>query len=306
MRLVSDTNFIPPDRQSIADAILKNGQSIYEAKAFGRLFGFDNVATTRDLKLSDAFKKVLCDIEFQNAKPEAIIYCHGNPVQYRGEDCPILDAITDHPSLNKVNAIYELDQQTCSTMFWALDLAEGLLRDGLSSVVILAGDSVENMPLTERHALGVTAVGDAFVGLLLDGAKTGIQVEQIFVDMRCEFHQGRTASSEQTAAFNANHTALVQAILDRVTPSHNRPSAILPHNVNRLIWQKFSKESGISFDDIWLDLLPNVGHCYTVDAATHLGRFKTSDKLDATLLSVGQGGFLGGCKMRKEAEVCRL
>ncbi|MGC1497631.1 MAG: hypothetical protein WA790_17640 [Sulfitobacter sp.] len=306
MRLVSQAHYIPDTRQSITDAILANGQSIYEAKAFGRLFGFENVATLADKTLTHAFETVLGSLDIETDLPDAVIYCHGNPVQYTGDLSPVEELVKTHPALKNVEHVFELDQHTCSTLFWALDVAQGLLRDGTERVLILAGDSVEKMPLTERHALGVTAVGDAFAAIMLDDSPNGTQFDDVYLDMRPEFHRGRTADAKQTGEFNTHHSELVQQILDNVDRSGSRPTAILPHNVNMLTWQKFAKESGIERKDIWLDLLPDVGHCYTVDAATHLDRFFESDTMDATMLSVGQGGFLGGCVLRKEAEICKL
>lgn len=306
MRLMHHSKYIPPDRLSISEIVRKKGHNIFEACAFARLFGFENVATIGEMSLVEVFVKLLEGIDFSDNAPSVVIYCHGNPTQYAGEVSPVAEAVERHPALSGRCAIFELDQQTCATLFWALDAARGFLREGADSVLIIAGDSVEALPLDERHSAGVTAVGDAFVALHLDNAETGTQVGEVFLDAHHEYHQGRTATNEEAAAFNNAHTELVQKILDRVKLKLNRPFAILPHNVNRLVWQKFAKDTGTKLADIWLDLLPDIGHCYTVDGATHLDRFETSEKQDATLLSVGQGGFLGGCNLHKEATICRL
>ncbi len=307
MRLLDHALYIPQERCSIREAMLQNGQSLYEAKAFSRLFGFEKVARLINRDLNRAFAEVLDRLHPDDGKgPDSVIYCHGNPVQYDGDCSPVDELLQTHPVLADVTQSFEVDQHTCASLFWALELARGLLREGSRRVLVLAGDSVEGMPLTERHAHGVTAVGDAFAGLLLDDADTGIQIGDIYLDMRAEFHHGRTASAEQVTLFNAHHTELVQQILDNIGLRISRPTAIVPHNVNRLSWQKFCKDTGVDMNDIWLDLLPDTGHCYTVDTLAHLERFFDSDRQDAAMISVGQGGFLGGVVLSKEAELCRL
>ncbi len=302
MRLASYARYIPEIRVPVAECVTASGASVAEAKAFGRLFGFDCIAQTEtDMTLSAAFSKVLDGIVPTATLPDTLIYVHGNPVQYRDEDNPMSHLLQAHPMLAGIEDVYEMDQQNCSTLFWALDAARKLLDDDARSVLILAGDSLHDMPLDERYAPGVTAIGDAFCGLLLDDAPGGTQISDIWLKSRSEFYFGRFGTAEQSAMFNSAHSDMVDEILGAVHFDRSGPDPILAHNVNRLSWSRYTKETGIDRRRVWLDLLPNIGHCYTVDAALMMDRLQKSDHQGAALLSVGQGGFLGGCRIHRDA-----
>lgn len=302
MRLAALSSYVPATRVSVTECVTASGTAAAEAKAFGRLFGFEKVAqTTTDMPLSQAFCQVLDGLNPRVILPDTVIYVHGNPVQYAEGNNPLQALLEHHPMLAAVEDVYEMDQQNCSTLFWALDAARGLLAEAARSVLILAGDSLHQMPLAERYAPGVTVIGDAYCALLLDDMPGGTQIENIWLKSRKEFYFGRFGSEAQSADFNAAHSEMVAQILDHIgfDPASTEP--ILGHNVNRLCWSRYAKESGIDPNRIWLDLLPDTGHCYTVDAALMLARLYASDHSGAAMLSVGQGGFLGGCRVRKEA-----
>ena len=133
------------------------------------------------------------------------------------------------------------------------------------------------------------------------GYPGGTQIENICLNTRSEFYFGRFGTAEQSAAFNLAHGDMVDQILAAVGFDHAGTAPILPHNVNRISWSHYAKQRGLDKDRIWLDLLPDIGHCYTVDAALMLDRFAASDEQSAAMLSVGQGGFLGGCMIQKAA-----
>lgn len=302
MRLVSFAKYLPEQRLSVEKCVTATGASAAEAKAFARLFGIDSVGCTPDgMTLAEAFSRVLDGLVPQAVLPDTLIYVHGNPVQYAEGDNPVHRLVGSHPLLAAIDDVYEIDQQNCSSLFWALDAARKLLDQDAGSVLILAGDCLAQMPMSERYAPGVTAIGDAFCGLLLDGAEGGTRIEDIWLSTRPEHYAGRFGSAEQTAAFNADHTRLVNAILNGVGVQPGDDTPILPHNVNQLSWRLYARQSGIAPERIWLDLLPEQGHCYTVDAVSMLDRFADAPCREAALLSVGQGGFLGGCMVRKEA-----
>lgn len=302
MRLVSFATHVPGSRTPVADCVTAFGAPQGEAKAFARLFGIESVAAApEDSTLEAALACALDGLDPRGPLPDTMIYVHGNPVQYPEGRSPVEPLLATHPALAGVSEVFEMDQQNCSTLFWSLDAARCLLDDGARSVVILAGDSLHQMPLAERYAPGVTAIGDAFLAMILDRGQGGLQVGEIWLRTRSRHHAGRFGTPEETAAFNADHARHVDEILDGIGFDRAGSDPILPHNVNRLVWSHYTKARGLSPDRIWLDLLPDTGHCYTVDAASMLGRFKHSDHGRAALLSVGQGGFLGGCMIEREA-----
>ncbi len=286
---------IPEARRSVVDCVLAAGGTVSEAKAFGRLFGIDTVAVTPvDQTVQDIFGALIARV-VGGAVPDTVIYVHGNPVQ-PGADGVVLGHV--RALLVGVERAYEMDQQNCSTLFWALEGARLLLAAGTARcVLILAGDGMNGLAAGERYAPGCTAIGDGYVALLVDAQPGGVRLSVPFLATRAVHHSGRFGTADEVQAFNAGHSGFVGEILQGLgTGMAADGPPLLGHNVNRLSWAKFCKDTGFDRDRIRLDLLPDVGHCYTADAFLMLPKL-VADGKEGDLLSVGQGGFLAGCKV---------
>lgn len=306
MRLAAYATYVPDTRVLVEDCVTASGATRGEAKAFSRLFGISEVALTpQGTSLTDVFGQVLtklgADWPTSALLPDTLIYVHGNPVQADTGAELLSTLCAEQAVLAAVETRFEMDQQNCSTLFWGLDAAQKLLSAGLSrSVLVMAGDCLSAMPLSERYAPGCTAIGDAFAVLVLDAQPGGIRLEDITLATRAEHHTGRFGAAAQTQAFNLQHSAFVSEILGWLGLDAESVEPILAHNINQISWSKFCKDTGTDRRRVWLDLLNGTGHCYTLDAALLLRRFFGSGDPMAAMLSVGQGGFLAGCRISKD------
>lgn len=218
----------------------------------------------------------------------------------------------EYSLLSEIERQYEIDQTNCTGLFWALDFARILLEAGIArSVAVLAGDSHAGLSLADRYVPGCTLMGDAFCGLILDLAPNGVQIGEVVLHSYPEFSFGYNGEPQQMGAFFAAHGQIVRKALEGLGFDWEGRGAILPHNVNRLAWHTFSRETGIPVDRIRLDLLPDVGHCYTSDPFLLLDadiRNRANARRDAatgcgnevTLVSVGMGGFVAACRLMVE------
>ena len=305
MRLAALAVEVPPARIAVADCAAAAGASAGEGKAFSRLFGIERVAAVEPAG-SHPFEAILDRLaeRHDGSRPDALLHVHGSPVQHAPGASPAARLLARHPFLAAVSQAAELDQQNCSTLFWALAAASGLLASGAArTVAILAGDDHAAMPLAERYAPGCTALGDAHAGLVLDARPGGVRLGDVVLRTRTEFHPGRFGTPEEVAAFNGAHTELVAEILGALGPGPaGEAEPILAHNINRLCWSKFCRDTGTDPARIRLGLLPDVGHCWTLDAALLLKWLlaEPDRPASAAMLSVGQGGFLGGARVTFE------
>lgn len=304
MRLAAIAAHIPHGRIDAEDIVRSAGGSLSEAKVFKQLFGIEQVsASSPEMSLSSKFEIILDQLADRHCgpDPEAIIYVHGLPLQYQQGQSPVSE-LSAHPLLTRIKSRYEVDQYNCCGMFWALELANTLLHGRLArAVVLIAGDSHANLPLAERYVPGCTLMGEAYCGLIIDGELGGWRFQPIVLNMRPEFYHGRSGTTQQTSAFFAAHNVMVKSTLDETRFEWAGSSPLLPHNVNKLVWRQFSRDYMLDFGRLNLNLLPDVGHCYTTDPFLMLsGILKSNDKPSPsmTLLSVGMGGFVAACEIR--------
>ncbi len=306
MRLSSYAKHIPSGRLAVEDCIIATGRPRAEAKAFHRIFGISQVSVfPSEHSLAAVLTNVLDQLS-ENADeeapaPDVLIHVHANPLLAQGANEAALALARSHAFLSEVAQVYEMDQNCCATLFWALEAAQNMLKSGSAqAVVIVAGDSFSSFPMKERYMAACTVVGDAFVGLLLDNRETGLQVDEIVLKTNPEFRFGPYGSASEVQEFNRAHTRLVGEVLVDLKFPADAEEPILPHLINCFSWDQYCAATGTKRENVWLNLLPDLGHCCTTDAFLNLDRFMEADGLEsAVLIAVGQGGFVSGCRVTK-------
>lgn len=311
MRLVQLASHIPPARIGAEEIIRAAGGSPAEARVFERMFGLEQVAAVPEGEtLAQQFDHVLGALAAQHsgALPDALIYVHGQPLQYAAGQSPVAALCASQPLLAGITRRYEVDQYNCGGLFWALDLARTLLRTKLArAVLVLGGDSHIGLPLGDRYVPGCTLMGDAFCCLILDQAPGGVRVGEVALCTHPRFARGRAGTTAEMGDFFAAHGGIVRQSLSRIGFDWDSTSPLLPHNVNRLAWQMFCRETGLAPERLRLSLLPEIGHCYTSDPFLLLKRELPALGAGQTcaILSIGMGGYAGAAPISRSPQDAR-
>jgi 3-oxoacyl-[acyl-carrier-protein] synthase-3 len=304
MRLAALACYVPEQRIDAEKIICSAGGGRGEARIFTKLFGIEQIAAADpDDSLEEWFSPTLHRIagSAQVQSADTLIYVHGVPIQHESTRSLLRALCQSHNLLANVRLVYEIDQNNCAGLFWGIQMARNLLSADLARcVAILAGDSLSKLPLSHRYVPGCTLIGDAFATFLLDKHSGGLQIGEIVLTHRSEFAFGLYGSELEMGRFYRAHDEMVSAALDAVGYPLNGNEELLPHNVNKLIWMQFCRRRGVALDRIRLDLMPCIGHCYTVDPMLLLERLLTDGRPAAesvTLLSTGLGAYTGACRI---------
>ncbi|UWR41290.1 hypothetical protein K4F85_18015 [Phaeobacter inhibens] len=315
MRLTALATYIPEGRIDAEEIIRDAGCSPSEARVFERLFGLAQVSScsTNETRY-DQFARILEELQAQSGDaplPDTLIHVRGLPMRDGPSGAVLPRLRQEFGFLAEVQQKFDLDQTNCAGLIWALELARTLIRAGRARVVaVVAGDGHERLRLADRYVPGSTLMGDAFCGLLLMretdvAADVGLHVGDISLTCHPRFSFGYKGTTAQLGTFYAAHGQIVSKTLQDLGFDWDCGSTLLPHNVNRLAWHSFCAETGLSTDRIRLGLLPDIGHCYTVDPFLLLKQ-ELEDRIcsrdsgpftPVTLLSVGMGGYAAGCQV---------
>ena len=306
MRLTALACHVPERRLEAEAIITAAGGRRAEARAFTKVFGIERVAAAAaGQPLAERFAPVLHSLARirRTAPIDTLIYVHGLPAQHPPGLSPLPDWRRDHQALlGSVRLFYELDQHNCAGLFWALDTAAQLLRaESARCVAILAGDCLADFPVSRRYVPGCTLIGDALAALVLEAGPGEIQIGPIALAHRPEFAFGLYGSEAEVRRFNQAHDQMVAEALAAVGFRWCGEEAILPHNVNKLIWLPFCRRHQVELARLHLHLLRDIGHCYTTDPALLLHRLlsdRTPGVEVVSLLSVGLGAYTGACRVR--------
>lgn len=281
---------VPSRRLPAADILAAAGESRAQARIFGKLFGFESAAAyASPAEVETAWLELFGQIGAA-AAPDAVIEVRG---------LPLPASLPEHPALAGARR-FRIDQFNCAGLFWGLDLAERLLRQGRARrVLLLAGEDSSALPPAHRYWAGCTLIGDACAALLLDAEPGGARLERPRLARRNQHHQGLYGAPEETQAFYQAHDDMVDALLAQIGFDAER-DALLPHNINQLSWVQYSRRRGLALERIRRDLLPAVGHCYAADPLLLLRRWLDEGEGEAAaLLSIGLGAYSGACMARR-------
>jgi 3-oxoacyl-[acyl-carrier-protein] synthase-3 len=236
-----------PERRIDAEAIITSaGGRRADAKVFSNVFGIERVAASEPGEsLAERFAPVLRRLErsLGTTAIDTLIYVHGLPTQYHPARSPLDELCRQQGALfASVRLSYEVDQNNCAGLFWALRQTSELLAAQVSrGVAIVAGDCLADFHLSHRYVPGCTVIGDAYAALVLDDGRGGMQIDDIVLRHRSEFASGLYGSDSEIRSFNQAHDEMVTEALDAVGFPWHGQEKLLPHNVNKLIWLQFCR-----------------------------------------------------------------
>ena len=306
MRIERIVSHIPDGRASTRDIIADAGGDPLEARYFEKMYQMQSVAIADPkLQVLDYFDLLLDQLGPTDADilPDTFIYVHAQPVA-DAKSMPSRAVLRTRPWMAGLGQQFELDQYNCASAFYAITLARRLIDSGQArNVMIFGGDSLVDWPLRYRYLPAVTLLGDAFFSMILSGRSGGLQILETSTTHYGDFDGGIDADAVEMQAFNVRHSEMVQNALTSVAHGPNEGRDILPHNINGLAWKMFAHENK-GLKTAQTDLVAEIGHCCTTDPFLLLDRMAQRDTdLDATLLSIGMGAYVGAAHVKRETHL---
>lgn len=292
--------YIPNLRQNIEEVVEYCGGNDREIKLMKRLHNIQQVPIVEEgQRLDETLGYALLDLKL-NENIDLILYAHSLLAQVP-HDYGLLNKVLKPFNLNNVKK-FGITQEACASSFYAMDLANLYFtkKENVNNVLIILGDQ-SNMTNRLRYIEGSTLIGDSAVAILLQKNFETNKLLSIGLYKDTRFNQGFFENPQKTALFNEEYVSIiikaVHETLKKVNVSLDEVQYILPYNVNKMTWRRFSKLTQFPFENIILDLLPDIGHTYTTDCFINLAylqsknRLKKGDKF--LMISVGLGCFVG-------------
>ena len=310
MHINTLATWVPSARLNAEEIITQTGYSPREANTFCQLFGFRRIAALEaTVSLYGVFYQLLSRLMQQSSGPDlpidALIYVHGMPESSCEHPAWLTQLKQRHPFVSAEAHCLELDQQHCATLFWALAHAHRLLEEQRAKrVAIIAGDTLSPLGASRRYVPGYTLIGDAFAALLLEHEGAGLRLGKPFLGQRLEFYDGLNSGREAKTAFYRAHDGMVAEALAGAQAGDPDSLSLLPHNINRISWRRYARRRQLPCAAISLGLLPDIGHCCTVDPLLLLPAAIPAIRAGQphVMLSVGLGAAYGSCSVSYHAE----
>lgn len=266
--LVAIGSYLPEGRVSIEDIGAAFGLTTMQVRVFRKYHKLGEAVRDRDGTLGDLLTgavSALAMTDSQRLRVRFVLYARTFPVTVPYPHNP-LHELCRAVGLGHAQA-FAVSQHACASGLLALDLAGRLLAheepDALA--LVLAGEKAftgetQFIPETSMFGEGASAC------LVSADGERDRQLSYV-ARLRGEF-DGEL--NEVTAEFQrVYHDALGEAITAAVRQAGltlEDIAAVLPHNVNRVAWQRACQRIGFPMDRVVLDHVTTAGHLFCADA----------------------------------------
>jgi 3-oxoacyl-[acyl-carrier-protein] synthase-3 len=291
--------FLPPRTISVEQGARDFGLSRPRVRMLRRIHGFAELRADPELGLFDLLTAAARQALRSVADPLTIryvLFAH-TVLAITPSYLSTPDVIRRRLGLDRAEP-FAITQQHCADGLSALDIAGELLRAGgdpAARALLVTGE--KRLTSLVRFLGSSTAIGEASAACLIGVGGAGDRVLS-YADRTVGLPDpGNWVSEEAANAFNGRYTedlaGVIEAAVLRAGLCLGDIAMVIPHNVSRLLWRRTVSALGLDPARVYLDTVPQYGHCYCSDPFLNLESLRRQGRLEAggryLLTSVGLG-----------------
>lgn len=298
--LESVSAHVPEHRVPVGDFLRALGFDETRVRVHERYFGFAAIRLEPGAPWVDQALAAVAGL------PAPSVLRHRVRYVLQARTMPVAAPYPDAPLQQVVRALgltrataFCVTQQACASALFAVDLAGRLLAaDGVPDALALVLTGEKAFSTQEQVIADTGVMGETTAAVLVGTRGERDRVLGYASRSRGEHNPGGLSMAETSALMRDSYpdelAAVVLAALDQAGLRPADVDLVLPHHANRLSWQRFAKRVGLAdCDRIFLDTLPEVGHCFGADsflnyrAVRDRGRLRPGDHYVMTAVGVG-------------------
>jgi len=271
MLTVQDIRYvIPEEREPVTLMRDKLGLTDAEMKVYTRLYGLANVPIHRrpiEEMIAPAVQALIDGNVLDPSRVKYLIHCHTAQMVW-----PFMRSLpTEICHLTGLKRAVGLGMtaSNCATTMVALRCVEALLAGEADDSLAIVVTADQAFSKTLRWIPNTTMCGDAAAALLLSKSGPGSRLIGLRTNTFGQHARGIWQTREEAGEFDRTYperlAQVMQQCLDDCQLAWSEVRMVFPHNVNMFSWQRVSKMMGVPMDRIFLDLLPETGHCFGAD-----------------------------------------
>ena len=297
----------PAARLTVEELAGPLGLTDMEVKLFRRFHGLRAVCHDPETSLPDLLLRAaaaLAPLRGQEHRVRYVLWARAFPTVVPYPLNPLQDVCR---ALGLEHALaFTVTQQSCVSSLLAIDLAGRLLAADATDVEPTppAGAEPLALVLTGEKAFtrdaqllpGMSLFSEGSSACLVSAAGTRDRLLAYACSQRGEFDPAGGVSAE---VFQQEYRPLLAGVihqaLEQAGLSLDDIGLILPHNVNRVTWQRMSRLLGIPVDRVLLDNIASNGHVFCSDAflnyqtARERGLLRAGDRYLVASVGAGHG-----------------
>jgi 3-oxoacyl-[acyl-carrier-protein] synthase-3 len=272
MLTVQDISYVIPDqREDIEPMRDKVGLSDAEMKVYTRIYGLKRVPVHHgpiEEMMRPAVRALIERNDIDPARVKYLVHCHTAQLTWPFMRSLPSEICRDAGLKNAVG--FGMTASNCASTMVALRSLESLLaveKDDAALAIIVTADQAFSRTL--RWIPNTTFCGDAAAALLLSREGSGAKLAALRTNIFGQHSRGIWQRREEFSEFDRTYPERLAEVMAQTLADAGLAwsdiKVVFPHNVNLFSWQRVSKILQLPLDRIFLDLLPETGHCFGAD-----------------------------------------
>lgn len=157
----------------------------------------------------------------------------------------------------------------CAATLNAFEMAQVMLRnyDSNAKAIIVVGERA--FTPTVQLIPNTSITGDAAAAVLVSKNGARDRLINMHIQTAGKYHRGIWMSAEESRDFERTYVPLlcqtIQKAISKAGITLGDVKIILPHNVNRISWDKTARALQVSTEKIYLKNISQYGHCFGAD-----------------------------------------
>ncbi|WP_353942651.1 3-oxoacyl-[acyl-carrier-protein] synthase III C-terminal domain-containing protein [Streptomyces sp. HUAS MG91] len=296
---------VPDRRDSVDEILARYDRPRAERRLFTRIFG---LRTSPSLAEDESLLELLLDAgraALDGRRADLVLYGHTLLVQPFGHHDEFVSRVRERLDLPGV-PVYGISRINCASVLRGADLAERYLRRpgaGPDETVLVLGGDQGSMGDMSRIIPGFVVCGDAAAAVVVgrEGGRHRGRYRYLggAAVRDARFHRNLRMTTEETRAFGTacvdGMVRVIDEALERAGLGRDDVDWIMPHMSNAFVWRAVAGGLGIPMERVYLDLLPDQGHTFGVDALMALDHADRTGRLEpgrrCVLAAQGMGAY---------------
>jgi 3-oxoacyl-[acyl-carrier-protein] synthase-3 len=302
-------SYLPPESVPIEEALDGLEFSDTQIRLFRRFYGFSRIHRDTNARLVDQMLSTAAGLTALHGREKDVRYIVHALSLHVSEPYPSNPVHDARRALGLEHAAtFCLTQHACATGLLAVDVCGKLLAadgDPNALALIFTGEKAYTA-FSQQYIVDTAVMGEGMAAVLVRADGDRDKVISYTTHNYGQFYQAPWLSREQAREFEELYpVALAKAMRAAVQQAGLTLSDItlvLPHHVNQNSWKRLSKFIGFPMEKIFLENLPEFGHCFCADnfidyqTASTTGRLRRGDHY--MMVSVGLGATFSAMVLR--------
>ncbi|WP_433289822.1 3-oxoacyl-[acyl-carrier-protein] synthase III C-terminal domain-containing protein [Pseudonocardia sp. CA-142604] len=301
--------YLPPESVSIDEALAGLDISETQIRLFRRFYGFSRIRREPKARLADQMLSTAAGLTALHGREKDVRYVVQAltlPVAAPYPSNPVHDV---RQALGLEHAVtFCLTQHACATGLLAVDVCGKLLAadgDPNALALIFTGEKAYTA-YSQKFIIDTAVMGEGMAAILVRQGGEHDEVISYVTRTHGQFNQAPWLTHEQAREFDQLYPeALAEVMLAAIEQAGltlDDITFVLPHHVNHNSWKRLSKRIEMPMDRIFLENLPEVGHCFCADpfinylSVSETGRLRTGEYY--MMVSVGLGATFSAMVLR--------